>query len=160
MTCVFDGARLFSLRKYPDSRRRIQGLQTGLRMLSDRKMRFFGAVLSVCLAFAACKELSVGGSCRPGSGQSHSGSICDARPGTYQSKIRGADRNPEDQLAEMRDAGVEIESHTVSHGSLNAKKDRRTISCLAEKRNCRLKGNAREEPWYSSQGVRVSLWTP
>ena len=87
--CAFDAA-LFLLRIYRNSRQPIQGLQTGLRMLSDPIMRFFGAVLSVCLAFAACKkELSVGVSCRPGSGQSNSGSICDARPGIYQSKIRG-----------------------------------------------------------------------
>jgi hypothetical protein len=55
--CVFDGAR-FLVRTYPDSRQRIQRLQTGLRMLSDRIMRFFGIVLSVCLAFAACKKSS------------------------------------------------------------------------------------------------------
>ena len=67
-----------------------------------------------------------------------------------------------DQLAEMRDAGVDIESHTVSHSSLNARKGKTdgAVSRLAEKRNRRFKGNSREEPWHSDQGVRVSLWTP
>ena len=55
--CAFDAA-LFLLRIYRNSRQPIQGLQTGLRMLSDPIMRFFGAVLSVCLAFAACKKSS------------------------------------------------------------------------------------------------------
>jgi hypothetical protein len=58
---------LVSVRTFPDSREavahgfsplreRIGGLQTGLRMLSKRSMRVFGAVLSVCLASAACKK--------------------------------------------------------------------------------------------------------
>jgi Polysaccharide deacetylase/Transposase, Mutator family len=34
----------------------IAGLQTRLRVLSKRSMRVFGAVLSVCLAFGACKK--------------------------------------------------------------------------------------------------------
>ena len=37
-------------------RERITGLQTGLRTLSQRSMHVCGVVLSVCLAFAACKK--------------------------------------------------------------------------------------------------------
>ena len=40
----------------PAFRERIAGLQTGLRVLSKRSMRVFGAVLSVCLAFGSCKK--------------------------------------------------------------------------------------------------------
>jgi Polysaccharide deacetylase len=36
-----------------------------------------------------------------------------------------------DQLAEMRDAGVDIEGHTVSHSSLNARKGKTDEQYLA-----------------------------
>ena len=50
-----------------------------------------------------------------------------------------------EQLAEMRDAGVDIQSHTVSHSSLNAKKGKtdEQYQSLAQKRNRRFKGTSR-----------------
>ena len=52
----------------------------------------------------------------------------------------------------MHDAGMNIESHTVSYGSLNARKRRPTNSiCLAEKRNRGLKGNVEK-----NLGIQIS----
>jgi len=67
-----------------------------------------------------------------------------------------------DQLAEMRDEGVDIESHTVSHSSLNARKGKTDEQYVAWLKSeiAGSKGNAREKPRHSSQGVCVSLWTP
>ena len=52
-----------------------------------------------------------------------------------------------DQLTEMRDAGVDIEGHTVSHSSLNARKGKtdEQYLALAKERNRGLKGKAPRE---------------